>query len=145
MVSLPTRGTSLRFDGFFRHQPNGPTGAAFRRAAADHGNQLLFLGNVQQGYGSGPLFFVKCPFQAASLVPMAEFSNGLWSQRNNAGNSRGTHPFGELQQCQRAEHDSDLLHATANQLFQFFLVLGGHLNAQSRASHTPSMGQNNSA
>src|SRR5258708_13979365 len=43
MVSLPTRGTNLRFYGFFGHQSNRPASAAFRRATADHGNQTLFL------------------------------------------------------------------------------------------------------
>jgi hypothetical protein len=51
----------LAFDGFFRHPTHGPTGATFRRAAAYHGNQALFLAIVEHFGGPRPLSFVQRP------------------------------------------------------------------------------------
>jgi len=48
-------------DGFLDHQPNCPTGAAFRRITADHGNDPLPLPIVEQLLGSRPLFVVQRP------------------------------------------------------------------------------------
>ena len=97
MVSLPTRGTSRRFDGFFGHQSHRPTGEALGRIAADHGNNALLLAVFQQRFGSRPLLLVKSPFQPAFLIAMADFADRLRRQRHHARNPGRTDPFGQLQ------------------------------------------------
>src|SRR5215831_19488362 len=68
------------FDGFFRNQAHGPTGATLRRAAAHHCNQTLFLAIVEHFGCTGPLPFVPRAFQAALLVTTANIADGLGSE-----------------------------------------------------------------
>jgi len=142
MVSLPTRGTSNAFDGFFRYQAYGPTRAAFRRATAYHCDQALFLAIVEHLGGSGPLFLIQRPIQAALLITAAYISDGLRCQRNHTGSAGRRHTLGQLQKRQGAQDDSDLLDSAAYQPSEFLLILGRHLNTQGGTGHTLSMGQN---
>jgi lipoprotein signal peptidase len=41
------------FDGFLRYQPHRPTGAAFGRIAAHHGNNPLLLTVIKHSGGAG--------------------------------------------------------------------------------------------
>jgi hypothetical protein len=43
---------------------------------------------------------------------------------------------------QGAQYDTDLLNSAAHQFSEFFLMLGGHFNAQGWTSHALSMSQN---
>jgi hypothetical protein len=61
---------------------------------------------------------------------MADFANGLWGERDNAGNARCAGAFGQLQQRQGAQDDPNLLHPAAQQTAQFLLVLLRDLNTQ---------------
>ena len=110
-------GNQFAFYGFFGHQANRPASAAFRRAAADHGNQSLFLAVVQHFRRSGPLLLIERPFQAPLLITMANLPNRLRGQRNHAGNPRRTDTLGQLQQRQGAQNDSDLLYAAGQPAF----------------------------
>src|SRR5262249_61665305 len=65
------------FNGFFRYQTHGPTGAAFRRTAAYHCNQTLFLAVIEHFGGSRSLSFVQRPLQAPFLATMPNVPYGL--------------------------------------------------------------------
>ena len=129
-------GNQFSFDGFFGHQAYRPTGAAFRRAAAHHCNQTLFLAMVQHFRRSRPRLLIQRLFQAALPITVADVSNALGRQWNNAGNSRRTYAFCQLQERQSTQHHSDLLDSAAHQLSEFLLILDRHFNTQGRASHT---------
>ena len=73
-------------------------------------------------------------------VAVADFPNRLRSEWNNAGNTRRTDAFGELQKRYRPQDDSYLLNAAAQQGLQLLLVLPFNLDAQGGTSHTMSMG-----
>ena len=76
---------------------------------------------------------------------MADFANRLWGERDHLGNGRRAGSLGQLKQRQCAQNDSDLLHAAAQQLINFFPVLRRNIDIQSWTAHTLSMRQNNSA
>jgi hypothetical protein len=77
MVSLPTRGTSFRFNGFLDHQTHGPTSAALGGIATHQGNNPLLLAVVKHGGRAGALFFEQGGVKAARLIAMANGANGL--------------------------------------------------------------------
>jgi hypothetical protein len=129
-------------DGFFHYQPHWPTGAAFWRITADHRNDALFLAIIQHFGRSWPLLLVEGAFEAAFLVTVTDLANGLWSQGNYGGNLWCADALGQLRQRHGAEYDSHLLHTTAQQLSQFFPVLGCDLNTQGWTGHALSMRQN---
>ena len=83
MVSLSYSRHQSPLDGFLGHQTHRPTGAAFRRAAAYHGDDPLFLAVVQHLRRSGSLLLIQRPFQAALLITMADVADGLWRQRDH--------------------------------------------------------------
>jgi len=84
------------FDGFFGHQSYGPTRLAFRRIAADHRDNALFLVGVQHLGGAGARFLIQSTIQSGLLVAMAEAANGLRCERDHAGNLRGTGMLSQL-------------------------------------------------
>ena len=100
----------------FGHQAHGPAGAAFRRVAANHGDNSLFLAVVEHGRCAGPLLLVECRFQAALLITVTDLANGLRGERDHFGNPRRTGTFGQLEERQGAQHDPDLLYAAVQQL-----------------------------
>ena len=101
------------FDGFYRYQTHGPTGAAFRRIAAHHSNDPLLLGIVEHGDCAGTLFFEERRFQTSTLVTMRNRADGLGSERDDLGNPRCTDAFGQLQERQCAQDNPNLLHTAA--------------------------------
>ena len=130
MVSLPTRGTSRRFTASWATnrtaQRARPSGGALHTMAMIR----CFLAVVQNAGGARALLVIQCRFETARLVPMADFANGLWGERDNAGNARCAGAFGQLQQRQGAQDDPNLLHPAAQQTAQFLLVLLRDLNTQ---------------
>ena len=104
------------FDRFFRHQAHGPAGAAFRRAAAYHCNQTLFLAIVKHFRGTRSLFFIQCPLQPALLVTTADIAYGLGGERDYLGNLRCAGTLCQLQQSQCAQDNPNLLDAAAQEL-----------------------------
>ena len=129
MVSLPTRGTSRRLTA------SSATRRTVQRARPSGGSlQTMamircFWLSSSSAVGSGPLLFIKRPFQAAFLVAMADLANGLRGQRHHAGNPRRTDAFGQLQQRHGPQDDPHLLNAAAQQLPQFLLVLWCDIDA----------------
>ena len=128
--------------GFFSHQSHRPPGAAFRRVAADHGDNALFLAVLQQSGRSRPHLLIQRAFKASLLVAVGNPPNGLWRQGNNFGNPRRANPLGHLQQGHCPQDDANLLNTAAQKLLQFLLVFFGDFNTQGRTSHTLSMQQN---
>ena len=142
MVSLPTRGTSLRLTASSatrrtvqRARPSGGT-------TAYHGNQTLFLAIVEHFRCSGSLFLIQRPIQTALLITAADVADGLWRQRNYAGDAGRGDTLGQLQKSQGTQNNTDLLDSAAHQRSKFFLILGGDLNTQGWTSHALSMRQN---
>ena len=100
-------------DGFFHHQPHGPTGTALWRITADHCDDALLLAIIQHRGCSRPLLLVEGAFEAALLVTVANFANGLWRQWDNRGNPWRADTSGQLRKCHGSEDDSHLLHTAA--------------------------------
>src|SRR5258708_34643109 len=66
-VTLP-RAVPAGPCGFFGHQPHGPAGTALGRVTADHSNNALSLGIVQQRSRSRSRLIVKCCLDRKSVV-----------------------------------------------------------------------------
>ena len=71
----------------------------------------------------GRCFSYSAAFQTALLVAMADLADRLRGQRDHAGNPRRADAFGQLQQRQGPQDDPHLLHAAAQQLCKFLLIL----------------------
>ena len=78
-------GNQFAFDGLFRYQPDGPTGAAFRRIAAYHCNQTLLLAVIEHFRRSRSLFLVQRALQSALLVTAADTAYRLGRERDYVG------------------------------------------------------------
>jgi hypothetical protein len=81
-------GNQLPFDGLFGDQADGPTGTAFRRFAADHGDNTLLLWAVENLPGSRPLFGVDGGIQAVAHVAMGDLADRLRSKRESLSDLR---------------------------------------------------------
>lgn len=142
MVSLPTRGTSLRLTA------SSATSRTVQRARPSGGLlhtiaiKRCFCLSSSTSAAPGRCLSYSAPIQTALLITVADVSNTLWRQRYNAGNSRCPYASCQLQKRQGTQHDSDLLDSAAHQLPEFLLILGGHFNPQGWTSHTLSMCQN---
>ena len=73
----PCFGDQFALDGFLDDQTHGPARPAFRRLAADHGNDALLLGVVENWFGPRPLFVVECGFQTIAVVAVGYLADGL--------------------------------------------------------------------
>src|ERR1035437_10987381 len=71
-------GRQLALDGLFGDQADRPTGPTFRRFTADHGNDALLLGAIENLLGSRSLFVVNGAIQAVPYDILEESSAGLW-------------------------------------------------------------------
>jgi hypothetical protein len=80
----------------------------------------LFLAIVKHLCGSGPLLLIKRPIQTAFLITPADVADGLWCQRNHAGDAGRRYTLGQLKKGQRAENHTHLLNSSAQQLSEFF-------------------------
>jgi hypothetical protein len=81
-------GNQLSFDGLFGDQADGPTGAAFRRFAADHSDDTLLLGAVENLLCPRPLFGVDGRIQTVVDVAMGDLADRFRSKRNRPGDLR---------------------------------------------------------
>ena len=86
-----------------------------RRIAAHHRDDSLFLVSVEDLGRTRPLLLIKCTIQPVLLVTMAQAADRLRSEGDHFGDLRRTGIFGQLQQRQRPQHDSHLLHAAFQQ------------------------------
>src|ERR1700748_42669 len=64
------------FYRLFGHQAHGPSGKAFRRIAADYGDNTLALAVFQQGGRAGPFLLIQCPLEPPLPVTMPNLANG---------------------------------------------------------------------
>src|ERR1039457_5422284 len=126
------------FDGFLCHQAHRPTGATFRRTTAYHCNQTLLLALVEHFRCTWPLSFIQCALQTALQVTTANITYGLGSEWNQVSNLRSAGALCQLQQSHGTQHDPNLLHTTAQQLGQLFLILRRDVDAQRWTTHTSS-------
>jgi hypothetical protein len=95
-----------------------------RRLATNHGDNPLLVRCLQQFRVPRSLFLEQRPLQAALLIPLADRSDRLRSERHCPGYFGRTEPGVELQQRQPPQDHSYLLDASAQHLPQFLLVLG---------------------
>ena len=110
-------------DRFLGYQPHRPARAASRWTAAHHGNHPLFLAMVQDFCCAGPRLLIERPRQAALLITMADFADGLWRERQHAGNARRTDALGQLQKYQSSQHHPHRLLAATYQTAKFLLIV----------------------
>src|SRR5262249_49768151 len=131
-------------DGFFRYQTHGPTGATFRRAAAHHCHQALFLTVVEHFGGSRPLSFVQRPIQSTFFVTTANIAYGLGSYGDPVWQSSGPLRPSPAATNQGTPDDPNRLDPPTPQLSELFLVVWRDVDAQRWTTHASSMRQNNS-
>ena len=89
---------------------------AFGRFAANHGDDPLLLGAVEHLRGTGSRTFEQSTFQAAGFIPVRNLTNSLRSQLDKARNLWRTRPSSKLQQGERTQDHSNLLHTATEQL-----------------------------
>ena len=89
-------GNQFPLDGLFGDQPDGPTGTALRRLAADHGDDALFLGAVENLLGSRPLLGVDGGIQTIVHIPMGDLANRLRSKGESLSDLRCGETVGKL-------------------------------------------------
>jgi hypothetical protein len=132
MVSRPTRGTSLRLTASSATrrtvQRARPSGGLLHTIAI---KRCFWLSSRTSGC-SGSLFLIQRPIQTALPIPSADIADGLCCQRNYPSNAGRDGAFGQLQQRQGAQHDTNLLDSATHQFPEF---LGRHFNAQGWTSH----------
>ena len=142
MVSLPTRGTSLRLTASCATsrtvQRARPSGGLLHTMAI----KRCFCLSSSTSPAPGRCFSYSARSKPPLLITAADVPDGLCRQRNYSGNAGRGGTLGQLQKSQGAQHDPDLLDSAAHQLSEFFLVPGGHFNTQGWTSHALSMGQN---
>src|SRR5450759_2947121 len=73
-------GYQFTFDGLLYNQAHRPSSTPFRRLTANHGNDALFLGIVENLLCSRPLSIVEGGIQAATVVAMSDLPDRLGSQ-----------------------------------------------------------------
>jgi hypothetical protein len=67
----------LALDGLFGDQADRPTGPTFRRRTANHGNDALLLGAIENLLGSRSLFGVNGGTQTVTDVAMGDLADRL--------------------------------------------------------------------
>ena len=70
-------GHQLALDSLFGDQTDRPTCPAFRRHTADHGNDALLLGAIENFPGSRALFGINGGTQAVTEVAMGDLADRL--------------------------------------------------------------------
>src|SRR5450759_507121 len=89
-------GHQFALDGLLYNQTHSPTSPPFRRLTANHGNNALFLGSVENLLCSRSLFVVEGSIQAATVVAMGDLSDRLGSQGNCFRDLRRGEAVGKL-------------------------------------------------
>jgi len=89
-------GNQFPFDGLFGDQADGPTGTAFRRFTADHGNNTLLLWAVENLLGSRSLFGVDGGIQTVVHVAMGDLADRLRSKGESLSDLRRGETVGKL-------------------------------------------------
>jgi hypothetical protein len=111
---LPTdAGNQLALDRLPGHQAHGPARTAFWWFTANHGDDALLLGIVQDLLGSRPLLLVKGAIQPLAVVPMGDSADGLRGQGERSSDLRCGNAVGQLLQGKGAQDDAHLLNAAS--------------------------------
>src|SRR5437870_11689831 len=96
---LPPRfGDQFAFDRFLDDQTHGPARPTFRRLTADHGNDTLLLGIVENWLRPRTLFVVERGLQAVAVVAVGYLADGLRGYRECRGDLRSGDSLAELTQ-----------------------------------------------
>lgn len=112
---LPTdAGHQLAFDRLAGHQTHRPARTAFWRCTANHGDDALLLGIVQDLLGSRPLFLVKGAIQPLAVVAMGDSADGLRGQGERSSDLWCGDAVGQLLKGKGAQDHAHLLN-TASQ------------------------------
>jgi hypothetical protein len=89
-------GNQLPFDRLLGDQADGPTGASFRRFAADHGDDTLLLGAVEDLLCPRSLLRVDGGTQAVVHVAMGDLADRLGRKGKRLGDLRRAETGGKL-------------------------------------------------
>src|ERR1039457_2739715 len=119
----PHLGHQLTFDGLFYYQAHRPPRPPFRRLTANHGNDPLFLGIVEDLLGSWPLLVVEGDLQAATVVPMGDLTDRLGSQGKRLCDLRRRESVAKLAKHQCANDNTHLLNASSQQFNNLDTIL----------------------
>ena len=110
---LPPRfGDQFALDRFLDDQTHGPARPAFRRLAANHGNDTLLLRVVENWFRPRTLFVVECGFQAVAVVAVGYLADGFRRQRESRGDLRSRNSPAELTQSECPHEDASLMDAS---------------------------------
>jgi len=104
-------GDQLPFDRLLGDQADGPTGTSFRRFAADHGDDTLLLGVVEDLLCPRSLLRVDGGAQAVVHVAMGDLADRLGRKGKRLGDLRRAETRGKLAKRQRSQDDANLLNA----------------------------------
>jgi hypothetical protein len=110
------------FYRFLGHQTDSPTGMACGRVAADHGDDALLFGGLQQVCRARTLFVIQRLFQTRLLVTASDLAQGLGGKRDQGGDLGRRSALSELLKCQGAKNGAHRLYATSEQGSQFVLI-----------------------
>src|SRR5277367_3837263 len=111
----------LSLDRLLRYQSHRPASLAFGWFAANHCDNALLLQIVEQLGGAGTLLLIERPLKAAFAVAVSDLADRLRCKFEQTGDLRRGHPTSQAQQCDRSQHDPDLLNTTTQQLPERFL------------------------
>ena len=126
----------LSLDRLFHDQAHRPACLAFGRVAANHGDDALFLGCVQQWFCARTRPFVEREIQAALLVTVCDAPDRLRRQLlHRPRHLRCAGPVRQVQQRKSPKHYPNRLDAAAQQLIQCFTILPGYSNADWATCH----------
>ncbi len=104
-------GNDLSLDRLLSDQTDGPPRTPLRRSAADHSDDPLFLGSVEQLRVSLAGSLIKRPLQAMVSVALRDGPYRGGSKANQDGNLRSAKAGIKLQEGKGAQNHAHLLDA----------------------------------
>jgi len=109
-------GHQFALHGFFHNQAHRPTGPPCRCLTANHGNDALLLGMVENLMGPWPLLVVEGGIQTVTVVTMGDPTDRLGRERDRLRDARRRDAISKLAEHNGAEDHTHLLNATSQQL-----------------------------
>ena len=123
-------------DRFLGHQAHRPACSPLRWLAANHGDNPLLVGSLQQFRVPLALSLEQRPLQAVLPISFGDRPDRLRGEWYSPGCFRRTDARIQLQQRQRPQDHPHLLNTPAQHLLQFFLVLDLQVERIGWARHT---------